>query len=201
MVKIIIVSFFMYFARFAVPSPTQDVNFTFNGQLYAWWGTSGHCVSWVPCLIICVLCLNPRIQNNFTTITFYFQTSWECANFFFFPQLWNPALHISLISCFIRKPVNDLVWMRLFIFTDWSDLLFGVLLVWNPMGYSDIFYTYIGSGNFLGSKILNFNIFGVFFFQKNEYFLGYEVFVDIFLGSHKTELYLGVISMHFRVFS
>ena len=69
------------------------------------------------------------------------------------------------------------------------------------MGYSDIFYTYIGSGNFLGSKILNFNIFGVFFFQKNEYFLGYEVFVDIFLGSHKTELYLGVISMHFRVFS
>ena len=31
--------------------------------------------------------------------------------------------------------------------------------------------------------------------------LGYEVFVDIFLGNHKIGLYLGVISMHFRVFS
>ena len=34
---------------------------------------------------------------------------------------------------------------------------------------------------FLGFKILNFNIFGGF--QKNEYFWGYENFVDIFLGS------------------
>ena len=37
------------------------------------------------------------------------------------------------------------------------------------------------------------NIFGVF--KKTKYFLGYEVFVDIF------GLYLGVISMDFRVFS
>ena len=36
-------------------------------------------------------------------------------------------------------------------------------------------------GLFLGFKILNFNIFGGF--QQNEYFLGYEDFVDIFLGS------------------
>ena len=36
-------------------------------------------------------------------------------------------------------------------------------------------------GSFLGFKILNFNIFGGF--KKNEYFLGYVVFVDIFLGS------------------
>ena len=33
----------------------------------------------------------------------------------------------------------------------------------------------------LGFKILNFNIFGVF--QKNEYFLEYEAFVNIFGGS------------------
>ena len=33
-------------------------------------------------------------------------------------------------------------------------------------------------GSFLGFKILNFNIFGGF--QKNEYFWGYEDFVDIF---------------------
>ena len=39
-------------------------------------------------------------------------------------------------------------------------------------------------------------------FQKNRYFLGYEDFVDIFWGCHhKIGLYLGVISMHFRVFS
>ena len=44
-------------------------------------------------------------------------------------------------------------------------------------------------------------IFIFFFFQKNEYFLGYEVFVDIFWGHHKIGLYLGVISMHFMVFS
>ena len=37
-------------------------------------------------------------------------------------------------------------------------------------------------------------------FQKNKYFLGYEDFVDIFLGSSQNGLYLGVISMHFRVF-
>ena len=41
-------------------------------------------------------------------------------------------------------------------------------------------------------------------FQKNKHFLGgrgYEYFVDIFRRHHKIELYLGVISMHFRVFS
>ena len=36
--------------------------------------------------------------------------------------------------------------------------------------------------------------------QKNQYFLGYEDFMDIFRGHHKIGLYLGVISMHFRVF-
>ena len=43
------------------------------------------------------------------------------------------------------------------------------------------FHTCIGSGHFLGFKILNFNIFGGF--QKNVYFCGYEDFVDIFVGS------------------
>ena len=37
-------------------------------------------------------------------------------------------------------------------------------------------------------------------FSKNKYFLGYEDFVDIFGGHHKIGLYLGVISMGFRVF-
>ena len=50
-------------------------------------------------------------------------------------------------------------------------------------------------GSFFGFKILNFNIFGGF--QKNKY--GYEDFVDIFWGHHKIGLYIGYISMHFRV--
>ena len=49
--------------------------------------------------------------------------------------------------------------------------------------------TYVGSGHFLGFKILNFNIFGGF--QKNEYFWGMTN-LWIFLGGHrKIGLYLG----------
>ena len=65
-------------------------------------------------------------------------------------------------------------------------------------GYSDIFHAYVGSVHFWGFKILNFNIFGGFL--KNEYFFGYEDFVDIFLGSSQNWASLRVISMHFRVF-
>ena len=36
-------------------------------------------------------------------------------------------------------------------------------------------------------------------FQKTEYFLGYKIFMDIFVGHHKIGLNLEVISMHFRV--
>ena len=55
-------------------------------------------------------------------------------------------------------------------------------------------------GSFFGGfKILDFNIFEGF--QKNEYFGGYKDFVDIFLVHNNIGLYLGVISMHFRVFS
>ena len=38
----------------------------------------------------------------------------------------------------------------------------------------------------------------LFGFQKNEYFLGYEDFVDIFLGSSQNWARLRVISMYFR---
>ena len=66
-------------------------------------------------------------------------------------------------------------------------------------GYPRYFHTYVGSGHFWGFKILNFNSF--LGFQKNEYFLGYEEFVDTFFGSsEKIGLYFGVISMHFSFF-
>ena len=62
------------------------------------------------------------------------------------------------------------------------------------------FHTYVGSGYFWGFKILNFNIFGGF--QKNEYFLGYEDFVDIIWGGGSSQSWASfrLISMHFRVF-
>ena len=50
-----------------------------------------------------------------------------------------------------------------------------------PRGGTLVFHTYVGPDHFWGFKILNFNIFGGF--QKNEYFWGYEDFVDIFGGS------------------
>ena len=53
-------------------------------------------------------------------------------------------------------------------------------------------------GLFFGFKTLNFNILGGF--QKNEYFLGYEDFVDIFGGSSQNWASLRVISMQFRFF-
>ena len=55
--------------------------------------------------------------------------------------------------------------------------------------YSEIFYTYVGSGYFLGFKILNFNI-----------FWGMKILWKFFWGHHKIDLYLGVISMHFWSF-
>ena len=50
------------------------------------------------------------------------------------------------------------------------------------MSHSTLIFSYIRRlGSFFGFKILNFNIF--WGFQKNKYFLGYEDFVDTFLGS------------------
>ena len=54
-------------------------------------------------------------------------------------------------------------------------------------------------GPFFG--VPNFEFKYVFFFQKNEYFLGFEDFVEMFAGHHKIGLVLGVISIYFRVFS
>ena len=65
--------------------------------------------------------------------------------------------------------------------------------------YSDIFPYICRLGSFFWFKSLNFNIF--VFFQSNEYYLGYEDFVDIFWGHLKIGLYLGVISMHDMVFA
>ena len=61
----------------------------------------------------------------------------------------------------------------------------------------------LGSFFFLGGGggVQNFECQYFWGFQKNEYFLGYEDFVDIFWGHHKIGLYKGVISMHFRVSS
>ena len=64
-------------------------------------------------------------------------------------------------------------------------------------GVLQYFHKYVGSGYFLGFKILNFNIFLVL---RNVYFLGYEDLVDIFWGSSQNWASLRVISMHFRVF-
>ena len=46
---------------------------------------------------------------------------------------------------------------------------------------------------------MNFNIFGGF--RKNKYFWGMRTSWIFFGGHHKIGLYLGVISMHFRVLS
>ena len=75
-------------------------------------------------------------------------------------------------------------------------------VVYSPGGDTLIFSYIRRLGSFFGVKNFEFHYFGggggV---QKNEYFLGYEDFVDIFGGHHKIGLYLVVISMHFRVFS
>ena len=57
-----------------------------------------------------------------------------------------------------------------------------------PRGCTLIFSHIRRLGLFFGFKILNFNIFWVFRKMKNEYFLGYEDFVDIFWGHHKIGL-------------
>ena len=73
--------------------------------------------------------------------------------------------------------------------------------VWGGGGVTLIFSYIHRLGPFFSFKILNFNTLGGGGGQRNEYFLECEDFVDIFLGHHQIGLYLGVISMHFRVFS
>ena len=66
-------------------------------------------------------------------------------------------------------------------------------------GGGTLIFSYIRRlGSLFG--VQNFENFNIFWgFQKNKYFLGYEDFADVFSGHHKIGLYLGVISMHFRV--
>ena len=65
--------------------------------------------------------------------------------------------------------------------------------------YSDFFYLR-RLGLFFWVQNFEFQYFWGFS-KKNKIFLGYEVSVNIFWGHHKIGLYVGVISMHFRVFS
>ena len=53
-------------------------------------------------------------------------------------------------------------------------------------------------GSFFGVQNLNFNILGVF--RKKNIFWGMKILWIFLGGHHKNGLYLGVISMHFRVF-
>ena len=63
------------------------------------------------------------------------------------------------------------------------------------------FHTYVGSGHFGGFKILNFNIFGGGGgFRKINIFGCMKILWILFGCHHKNGLYLGVISMHLRVF-
>ena len=67
-------------------------------------------------------------------------------------------------------------------------------------GYSNIvIHTYVGSGQFWGFKILNFNILGGGGLRKMNVF-GVWRFCGYSWGNHNIRLYLGV-SMHFMVFS
>ena len=54
-------------------------------------------------------------------------------------------------------------------------------------------------GSFLGVQNCEYQYF--WGFSEKQFFGGYEDFVDVFCGHHKIGLYLGVISMHFRVIS
>ena len=69
-----------------------------------------------------------------------------------------------------------------------------------PGGYSWYFHTYISRlGQFLGSTFWISVYFGIF--RKMNIFWGMKILWIFFGGRHKIGLYLGVISMHFRVFS
>ena len=73
------------------------------------------------------------------------------------------------------------------------------------MGVLLYFHTYVGSGYFFffggggGSKFRYFRVGGGF--QKNDILFGMKILWIFLGGHHKIGLYLGVISMHFRVFS
>ena len=71
----------------------------------------------------------------------------------------------------------------------------------NPHGGTLIFSYIRRLGQFFGFKILNFNFFIGFSEKKMNIFGGMKISWLFFWGHHKIGLYLGFISMHFRVFS
>ena len=77
--------------------------------------------------------------------------------------------------------------------------------MWSSSAQGDtLIYSYISKlGPFLGFKIYNFNILLLFFFffRKMNIFGAMKILWIFSWGHHKTGLVLGVISMHFRVFS
>ena len=79
-----------------------------------------------------------------------------------------------------------------------KNVLFCVVLVPKPQRGTLVFSHIRRLGLFFLVQIPNFNMFGGF--QKNEYFWGYEDFVDIFWGSSQNCASLRVISMQFRIF-
>ena len=70
-----------------------------------------------------------------------------------------------------------------------------------PQGETLIFSYIRRLGSLFGVQNFEFLYFGGF--QKNNIFWGMMIMIlwIFFWGHHKVELYLGVISMHFRVFS
>ena len=72
--------------------------------------------------------------------------------------------------------------MRRFFFGLVYVCIYDQLMLSPRVGGGTLIFSHIRRlGPFFGFKILNFNIF--WGFQKNEYFLGYEDFLDIFWGS------------------
>ena len=76
---------------------------------------------------------------------------------------------------------------------------------WQPMGGMGggggvlwYFHTYVGSGHFLGPKLWIWFFGG--FSEKWIFFAGMKILWIFFWGHHYIGPYLGVISMHFRVF-
>ena len=78
------------------------------------------------------------------------------------------------------------------------SILASILTVFDNRGLD--FHTYVGSGHFFwGGSKFEFQFLGVF---RKMYFLGgMKILWTWFWCHHKIGLYLGVISMHFRVFS
>ena len=82
------------------------------------------------------------------------------------------VIYELLLSSSISAERNFDINIGKYMYTEWYD---------PGGGGGTLIFSYIRRlGSFFWFKILNFNIF--LNFQKNKYFLGYEDFVDIFVG-------------------